>query len=132
MCFKGALPKGNVKKLSKEGLFAFAKSNGMTYNYLYNILYNGGVEMEAVTYSNFRQNLRSYMKQINEDSDTFIVTSKDVEDTVVVMSKRDYDAMQETLRTLSNAYVMDKIRRGDEQFQIGEAKIHELIEVKDD
>lgn len=88
--------------------------------------------MEAVTYSNFRQNLRGYMKQINEDSDTFIVTSKDVEDTVVVMSKRDYDAMQETLRTLSNTYVMDKIRRGDEQFQTGESKIHELIEVEDD
>ena len=88
--------------------------------------------MEAVTYSNFRQNLRGYMKQINEDSDTFIVTSKDVEDTVVVMSKRDYDAMQESMRTLSNTYVMEKIRRGDEQFQTGEAKIHELIEVEDD
>ena len=88
--------------------------------------------MEAVTYSNFRQNLRSYMKQINEDSDTFIVTTKDVEDTVVVMSKRDYDAMQETLRTLSNAYVMEKIRRGDEQFQAGETKIRELIEVEND
>ena len=88
--------------------------------------------MEAVTYSNFRQNLRGYMKQINEDSDTFIVTSKDVEDTVVVMSKRDYDSMQETVRTLSNAYVMNKIRRGDEQFQTGESKIRELIEVEDD
>lgn len=88
--------------------------------------------METVTYSNFRQNLRGYMKQINEDSDTFIVTTKDVEDTVVVMSKRDYDTMQETLRTLSNAYVMDKIRRGEEQFQTGAAKIRELIEVEDD
>ncbi|MEK4139346.1 type II toxin-antitoxin system prevent-host-death family antitoxin [Kurthia sp. FSL E2-0154] len=88
--------------------------------------------METVTYSNFRQNLRGYMKQINEDSDTFIVTTKDVEDTVVVMSKRDYDTMQETLRTLSNAYVMDKIRRGEEQFQTGSAKIRELIEVEDD
>ncbi|MEK4699697.1 type II toxin-antitoxin system prevent-host-death family antitoxin [Solibacillus sp. FSL R7-0668] len=88
--------------------------------------------MEAVTYSNFRQNLRGYMKQINEDSDTFIVTSKDVEDTVVVMSKREYDSMQETLRTLSNAYVMDKIRRGNEQFKTGKVKIHELIEVEDD
>ena len=68
--------------------------------------------MEAVAYSNFRQNLRSYMKQVNEDAETLIVTSKDVEDTVVVLSKRDYDSMQETLRTLSNNYVMEKIRRG--------------------
>lgn len=68
------------------------------------------------------------MNGIYEDSDTFIVTSKDVEHTVVVMSKRDYDSMQETLRTLSNAYIMDKIRRGDEQFQAAEAQIRELIE----
>ena len=34
--------------------------------------------MEAVAYSNFRQNLRSYMKQVNEDAETLIVTSKEV------------------------------------------------------
>lgn len=88
--------------------------------------------MEAVAYSNFRKNLRTYMTKINEDADTFIVTSKNVEDTVVVMSKRDYDAMQETLRTLSNQYLMDKIRRGDEQFSSKNFKTHDLIEVEDD
>ncbi|MGL9772803.1 type II toxin-antitoxin system Phd/YefM family antitoxin [Enterococcus sp. DIV0996a] len=88
--------------------------------------------MEAVAYSNFRQNLRSYMKQVNEDAETLIVTSKDVEDTVVVLSKRDYDSMQETLRTLSNNYVMEKIRRGDEQFSKDTFKTHDLIEVESD
>lgn len=88
--------------------------------------------MEAVAYSNFRQNLRSYMKQVNEDAETLIVTSKDVEDTVVVLSKRDYDSMQETLRTLSNNYVMEKIRRGDAQFSKGAFKTHDLIEVESD
>lgn len=88
--------------------------------------------MEAVTYSNFRQNLKSYMKQVNEDAETLIVTSKDVEDTVVVLAKRDYDAMQETLRILSNDYVMEKIRRGDQQFSKGRFKAHDLIEVAED
>lgn len=86
--------------------------------------------MEAVAYSNFRKNLRSYMKQVNEDADPLIVTTKDVEDTVVVLSKRDYDSMQETLRILSNNYVMDKIRRSDEQFAKGNFKTHELLEVE--
>ena len=86
--------------------------------------------MEAVAYSNFRQNLRSYMKQVNEDADTLIVTNKNVEDTVVVLSKRDYDSMQETLRVLSNDYVMGKLRRGDQQFSEGNFKTHELIEVR--
>lgn len=88
--------------------------------------------MEAVAYSNFRQNLKSYMKQVNEDADTLIVTSKDIEDTVVVLSKRDYDAMQETLRVLSNNYVMDKIRRGDQQFESGNFTTRELLEVEED
>lgn len=72
------------------------------------------------------------MKQVNEDAETLIVTSKDVEDTVVVLSKRDYDSMQETLRTLSNNYVMEKIRRGDEQFSKGIFKTRDLIEVASD
>ena len=88
--------------------------------------------MEAVAYSNFRKNLRSYMKQVNEDADTLIVTTKDIEDTVVVLSKRDYDSMQETLRILSNNYVMDKIRRSDKQFEEGNFNTHELLEVESD
>ncbi|MGX7368037.1 type II toxin-antitoxin system Phd/YefM family antitoxin [Enterococcus sp. AZ046] len=88
--------------------------------------------MEAVAYSNFRQNLRNYMKQVNEDADALIVTTKDVDDTVVVLSKRDYDSMQETLRVLSNNYVMDKIRRGDQQFSEGNFETHELLEVEAD
>lgn len=88
--------------------------------------------MEAVAYSNFRQNLRNYMKQVNEDADALIVTTKDVDDTVVVLSKRDYDSMQETLRVLSNKYVMDKIRRGDQQFSEGNFETHELLEVESD
>lgn len=79
--------------------------------------------MEAVTYSNFRQNLRRYMKLINEDAETLIVTSKDIEDTDVVLSKRDYDSMQETFRVLCNG----KIRRGDELFSMG-VKTHDLFE----
>ena len=86
--------------------------------------------MEAVVYSNFRQNLRSYMKQVNEDADTLIVTTKDIDDTVVVLSKRDYDSMQETMRIWSNNYVMDKIRRGDQQFSEGSFNAHELLEVE--
>lgn len=76
--------------------------------------------METVAYSNFRQNLRKYMKQVNEDTEALIVTTKDVDDTVVVLSKREYDFIQETLRVLSNNYVMDKIRRGEQKFSEGD------------
>lgn len=87
--------------------------------------------MEAVAYSNFRQNLKHYMKQVNEDAEALIVTSKDVEDTVVVLSKRDYDNMQETFRIMSNNYLMDKIKRGEQQFKDGTFQTHQLLEVED-
>jgi len=57
------------------------------------------------------------MKQVNNDAGALIVTNENSDESVVVMGKRDYDAMQETMRTLSNKYVMDKIRRGDQQFE---------------
>lgn len=88
--------------------------------------------MEAVAYSNFRQNLKQYMKQVNEDADALIVTAKDAEDTVVVLSKREYDSLQESLRILSNSYLMEKIRRGDAQFRKKQFQSHDLLEVKED
>lgn len=83
--------------------------------------------MKKVSYSDFSQNLQNYMKKIHEDSDPFIVTSATEENAIVVMSKRDYDATQETLQVLSNDYVTDKIRRGDEQFKLSKGTVHELI-----
>ena len=88
--------------------------------------------MEAVAYSHFRQNLKQYMKQVNEDADALIVTAKDAEDTVVVLSKREYDSLQESLRILSNSYLMEKIRRGDTQFRKKQFQTHDLLTVKED
>lgn len=84
--------------------------------------------MEAVAYSNFRKSLKDYFKQVNSNSEPLIVTNKNPEENVVVMSKEDYDAIMETLTINSNDYLMQKIARGDQQFKAGEFKQHELIE----
>ncbi|MFD1392489.1 type II toxin-antitoxin system Phd/YefM family antitoxin [Lacticaseibacillus jixianensis] len=88
--------------------------------------------MDAVSYSSFRKNLKSYMQKVNQDSESLLVTVKDPEDTVVVMSKSDYDAMQETMYLLSNPDLMARIRRGDKQVQAGKATVHDLLEDVDD
>lgn len=88
--------------------------------------------MEAVTYSNFRQALKAYLKKVNEDSEPLIVTNKDAEDNVVVISKDDYDAMVETMRIMSNPYLMKKIKAADKQFNSGHYQEHHLIEDSDD
>ncbi|BDR57572.1 type II toxin-antitoxin system Phd/YefM family antitoxin [Xylocopilactobacillus apicola] len=87
--------------------------------------------MDAVSYSNFRYKLKYYFKKVNEDAEPLVVTNKDENDDVVVMSKRDYDAFMETFRTLSNPYLLDKIKRGDEQFKSGKFQNHELIDFED-
>ncbi|OFR89660.1 prevent-host-death protein, partial [Lactobacillus sp. HMSC068F07] len=58
--------------------------------------------MEATNYSDFRRNLKHYMSQVNEDAEPLLVTAKDDDDNVVVMSKHDFDAIEETLYLLSN------------------------------
>lgn len=88
--------------------------------------------MDAVAYSNFRQNLKTYMKQVNEDSDTLLVTAKQPEDTIVVMGKQDYDAMQETMHLLSSEKTMAEIRRGAAQFNANTGKQHDLLEAGED
>ena len=84
--------------------------------------------MDAVVYCNFRRNLRDYMKQVNTDSNTLIVTAKQPEDTIVVMGKHDYDALQETMHLLSSPKTMNEIHRGIEQFNAGEGTQHELLD----
>lgn len=84
--------------------------------------------MDAVNYTNFRQHLKDYMKQVHDDSEPLIVTNKDRSDDVVVLAKDDYDAMTETMRILSNQPLMEKIRRGDTQFAEHQEKAHDLID----
>lgn len=84
--------------------------------------------MDAVNYSNFRQHLKDYFKKVNDDSEPLIVTNKNPEDNVVVLSKDEYDALTETLKIESNKYVMDKIKRGEKQVAAGKAEQHQLID----
>ena len=82
----------------------------------------------AVAYSNFRQNLKSYMQQVNEDSDMLLVTSTDPANNVVVMSANDYDSIMETLHVAENPYLSDKVLRGLRQVRTRQTVRHDLIE----
>lgn len=57
--------------------------------------------MEITTYSNFRQNLKSYLDKVLADHSPLFVTRAKGED-VVVMSKADYDSIHETFYLLKN------------------------------
>ncbi|KAB7791456.1 type II toxin-antitoxin system Phd/YefM family antitoxin [Bifidobacterium leontopitheci] len=84
--------------------------------------------VQAVAYSTFRNNLKSYMRKVNQDADMLLVTNTDPEDNVVVMSAADYDSLMETLRIYQNPHLRDKITRGLAQVRQGRATPHKLID----
>lgn len=67
--------------------------------------------MEAVAYSTFRNNLKSYLRKTRDDADTLLVTNTNPEDNVVVMNVRDYNSLIETMRIYNNPYLKEKLDR---------------------
>ena len=57
--------------------------------------------MNATTYSDLRQNLKTYMDKVILDSDPLIITRKNSEN-VVLMSVSEYNSLIETNYLLSN------------------------------
>ena len=87
--------------------------------------------MEAVAYSTFRSNLRSYMDKARDDAEPILVTAKEPSANVVVLNVRDYENLIENARIMNNSYLMDKLRRGRGQVQAGAVSEHELAEADD-
>jgi antitoxin YefM len=57
---------------------------------------------KEVSYSDAREHLKTYLDFVVQNSETLIITRKNSED-VVMMSRKDYDSMEETLYLLSSA-----------------------------
>lgn len=87
--------------------------------------------MDAVNYSNFREHLKDYFKQVNDRSEPLIVTNKQPEDNVVILSKDEYDAMIETMKIQSNDYLMEKIAAGRREVNEAKLQSHDLIDPED-
>ena len=71
--------------------------------------------MEAVVYSNFRNNLKNYMKKVNDEYEPLMVVNKNPDENIVVLSKKNWDSIQETIRLMNNEYLSDKVLSGMEQ-----------------
>ena len=82
----------------------------------------------AVAYTNFRKDLKSYLRRVNDDADMLLVTNKDSHDNGVVMSADDYESLMETLRVYQNPGLFDKVRRGMAQVRSGGTATHDLVE----
>ncbi len=83
--------------------------------------------MEVTTYSNFRQNLKSFLDKVLSNNAPLQVTRTKGED-VIVMSKSDYESLQETLYLLSSPKNAERLLEGIREYERGGGKERELIE----
>ena len=84
--------------------------------------------MEITTYSNFRQHLKSFLDKVMESNTPLYVKRTKGED-VVVLSKSDYESMEETLYLLSSeknrTHLLESIKQA-EKGEVEKVKIEDL------
>jgi len=83
--------------------------------------------MEITTYTSFRQNLKSFLDNVFSNHNPLFVTRTKGED-VVVLSKSDYESMQETLHLLSSSKNANRLLKGIKEYENGGGKEKALIE----
>lgn len=76
---------------------------------------------EIITPTKARTNLFSLIRHINRDSKPVIISGSDEDKSAVLISKRDYDAMQETMALLMNGQLQDAFdRQNDDDIDLDE------------
>jgi antitoxin YefM len=72
--------------------------------------------MQAVFYSQARNNLREIINKVCDDFDEYIITTKD-EKSVVLISYEEYSSMKETMYLLSSKNNRDRLNDAVEQIE---------------
>lgn len=83
--------------------------------------------MEITSYSNFRQNLKSFLDKVFINKEPLFITRSNGED-VVVLSKSDYESMQETFYLLKSPKNAERIMKGLEEYENNKGQERSLIE----
>jgi antitoxin YefM len=91
-------------------------------------LYKNLEIMDVTTYSNFRQNLKSHLDDVVNDQKALYVTRANGED-VVVLSKSDYESMQETYYLMSSPKNAERLLHAINEANQGLGVKRDLIEL---
>ncbi|MDF7639882.1 type II toxin-antitoxin system prevent-host-death family antitoxin [Lactobacillus sp. ESL0791] len=70
---------------------------------------------DIVTPTKARTNLYSLINKTNRDAKPVIIAGATDEKSAVLISKREYDELQETLALISNGQLQDAIKRDNEK-----------------
>ena len=90
---------------------------------MYGILYN----MDAITYTEARENLAKTIQRVCHDHDPVIITRKR-EDSVVMISLEDYDSLTETAYLLKSPKNARRLLAALGELEQGKGQPRELLE----
>ena len=76
--------------------------------------------MRTANYTDLRNNLKSYIDSVINDSDTVIV-NRGAGTGIVLMSLEEYNAIKETEYIMSSHATMEAIRKGEDEIKKGDA-----------
>ena len=83
--------------------------------------------MDITTYTSFRQNLKSFLDKVLINHSPLFVTRSSGED-VVVLSKSDYESMQETFYLIKSPNNATRLLKGLKEYEQGLGQEKKLIE----
>ena len=83
--------------------------------------------MLAVNYTNFRDNMKTYMDKVTDDYETMIITRKNNRN-VVMLSEESYNNLMENIHVMGNKTNYDWLMESKAQLEKGKFSAHELIE----
>jgi antitoxin YefM len=83
--------------------------------------------MDAITYTDLRQNLKSYMDKVFNDHDPLIITRKNNEN-LILISVDEYNSLIETNYLLSNKANVEHLQKSINQHKSGKIKEKKLYE----
>ena len=81
--------------------------------------------MNAISYTDLRQNLKTYMDKVILDNDSLIITRKNNEN-VLLISVAEYNSLLETNYLLSNEANAEHLKKSIAQHKSGKTKTREL------
>lgn len=87
--------------------------------------------MDAVTYTDFRQNLATHLNQIEADRTPLLVTRQNAP-SVVVMSLDDFKAYEATFHLLSSRKNAERLNKAIENLRAGKGTERELFDEFED